>query len=379
MWIHEHDNWPSFVWDSNQLYAKLADVRYRQGRLLGKMETLGIPLKQEARLNTLTYDVLKSSAIEGEILNPEAVRSSVARRLGIPMVDSIPSTADVDGIVEVMYDATHQYDRPLTKERLFDWHTALFPTGRSGMRRIAVGCWRGIEAGSMQVVSGAIGREKIHFEAPGADRIEQEMDAFIIWINDKNDIDPILKAGIAHLWFVTIHPFEDGNGRIGRAIGDMMLARAESTEDRYYSMSTQIEAERKDYYTQLELQQRSSPDITTWLGWFINCLGKSIKNANIILERVLFKARLWETLSDYPVNERQRLIVNKMLEKEFEGHLNTSKYAKLTKCSADTAIRDIQELIKWGALVQNQGGGRSTSYRIMDNQSYEGLDPPPLP
>lgn len=366
MWIHENENWTLFTWDCKELYSTLADVRYRQGLLLGKMETLGIALKQEASLNTLTYDVIKTSAIEGEVLNPDAVRSSVARRLGIPMIDHTPAMPEVDGIVDLMYDATHHYDRPLTKDRLFDWHRTLFPTGRSGLRRITVGGWRGIEAGAMQVVSGAIGQEKIHFEAPRADRLEQEMEAFLTWINNEQDIDPILKAGIAHFWFVTIHPFEDGNGRIGRAIGDMMLARADKTASRYYSMSTQIEAERNDYYSQLEWQQRGSTDITAWLIWFIKCLGQSIINAESILSHVLFKDRLLGALGEYSLNERQRLILNKMLENGFEGHMNTAKYAKLAKCSTDTALRDIQDLVKWGALVQNHGGGRSTSYRIID-------------
>lgn len=368
MWIHEQHNWPAFTWDNHKLYVKLSDLRYRQGRLLGRMETLGFELKQEANLNTLTYDVVKSSAIEGEHLIPEAVRSSLARRLGIIIANNGLITRDVDGIVDVMFDATHHFNIPLTKTRLFDWHAALFPSGRSGMRRITVGCWRGMDAGAMQVVSGAMGREKVHFEAPDADQLENEMDVFLNWVNDMNEIDPLIKAGIAHLWFVTIHPFEDGNGRIGRAITDMLLARADGISERFYSMSTQIEAERKDYYDQLEMQQRSSTDITAWLSWFLECLGRAISNAETTLGRVVFKARLWETLRENPINERQRLILNKMLEENFEGHMNTSKYAKLAKCSPDTALRDIQELIGWEALLQNAGGGRSTSYRITDTK-----------
>lgn len=364
MWIHEQKNWPTFRWDVHNLYIKLADLRYRQGRLLGRMETLGFELKQEANLKTLTHDVVKTSAIEDECLNPEAVRSSIARRLGIPIAGNVLATREVEGIVEVMLDATHHVNTPLTKNRLFDWHAALFPSGRSGMRRIAVGCWRDINAGAMQVVSGAIGREKVHFEAPRADRLETEMDVFLTWVNGKNEIDPLIKAGIAHVWFVTIHPFEDGNGRIGRAIADMLLARADGIAERFYSLSTQIEAERNDYYDQLEMQQRSSTDITVWLGWFLDCLGRAISNAETTLGDVMFKARLWETLRGELINDRQRLIINKMLEEDFEGHMNTSKYSKLAKCSADTALRDIQELMKWGALIQNTGGGRSTSYRI---------------
>lgn len=366
MWIHEHQDWPHFTWDHKALSFKLANLRYQQGRLLGKMETLGFEFKQEANLNVMTHDVVKSSAIEGEILSPEEVRSSIARRLGIDMAGLIPVTRDVEGIVEVMLDATQKFLKPLTKERLFDWHAALFPTGRSGMHRITVGGWREIDAGPMQVVSGPMGREKVHFEAPPADRLENEMKAFLAWFNASHTLDPVLKAGVSHLWFVTIHPFEDGNGRLGRAIADMALARADGTADRFYSLSTQIAAERKDYYRQLEQQQRSSSDITGWLEWFLGCLSRALSSAETTLGHVLFKARLWDKLRDYPVNERQRLILNRMLETDFEGHMNTSKYAKLAKCSNDTALRDIQELKRWCVLIQNSAGGRSISYRLLE-------------
>ncbi|MYG83023.1 MAG: Fic family protein [Candidatus Dadabacteria bacterium] len=366
MWMHEHQNWPDFIWDTEELASKLADTRHRQGRLLGKMEGLGFELKREANLSILTSDVVKSSAIEGESLNPKEVRSSIARRLGIDIASSVPANQDVEGIVEIMLDATQKFSEPLTKKRLFDWHAALFPTGRSGMRRIAVGNWRSVESGPMQVVSGPIGREKVHFEAPNAERLEHEMTEFLIWFEGKDDIDPVLRAGIAHLWFVTIHPFEDGNGRIGRAIADMALARADGMGDRFYSLSSQFESERKDYYDQLEKQERGTPEITGWLKWFLDCLGRTIANAENALSAVLFKAQLWEKINQQPVNERQRLIINRMLEYDFKGYMNTSKYAKLAKCSPDTALRDIQNLKSRGIFIQNPGGGRSTSYRLPD-------------
>lgn len=367
MWIFEHQNWPNFTWNANVLSQKLADIRYRQGRLLGKMEGLGFELKQEASLCTLTNDVLKSTAIEGESLNSQEVRSSIARRLGLDISGLIPSSRNVEGVVEMMLDATQMFLKPLERERLFSWHAALFPTGRNGMHRITVGHWRTRDTDPMQVVSGPIGREKVHFEAPGADSIESEMQAFLSWFEKKDDIDPVLKAGIAHLWFVTIHPFEDGNGRIARAILDMALARSDETSDRFYSLSSQIEYERKDYYNQLEKQQRSSPEITEWLEWFLNCLLRAISNAENTLGRVLFKDKLWKRINQKPVNERQRLIINRMLEDDFTGYINTSKYAKLAKCSEDTALRDIQDLKTRGILVQNPGGGRSTSYHLIES------------
>ena len=365
-WIHKHQDWPDFTWDAQALASKLADVRHRQGRLLGRVESLGFELQTEACLDTLTNDVVKSSAIEGENLNTEEVRSSIARRLGIDIAGLIPTSRDVEGIVEMMLDATQQFSRPLTNDRLFDWHAALFPTGRSGIHKITVGGWRTLLVEPMQVVSGPIGKEKVHFEAPCADRLEKEMQAFLMWFENGEDIDPVIKAGIAHLWFVTIHPFEDGNGRIARAIGDMALARADGTQNRFYSLSSQIENERKLYYDQLEKQQRSSPDITNWLAWFLDCLGRAISSAETTLGNVLFKARLWDTINPNPVNKRQHLIINRMLEDHFEGFMNTSKYANLAKCSNDTALRDIQELKKRGIFIQNPGGGRSTSYRLPD-------------
>lgn len=371
MWIHEDKTWPNFTWDAEKLAPLLSDIRYCQGRLIGRMESLGFELQREASLNMLTNDVVKSSAIEGENLNPEEVRSSIARRLGVDIGGYIPANRDVEGIVEIMLDATQRFQAQLTKERLFDWHAALFPTGRSGMHFITVAGWRTIDAGPMQVVSGPIGREKVHFEAPNADRLEKEMQPFLEWFDKQNNLDPVIKAGIAHLWFVTIHPFEDGNGRIARAIGDMALARADGTSNRFYSLSTQIESERKIYYKNLEKQQRNSTEITHWLEWFLDALGRAIYSAETAVGRVLFKARLWDKINQNPVNERQRLIINRMLDDNFEGHMNTSKYAKLAKCSNDTALRDIQDLKERGVLIQNPGGGRSTSYRLVEVVSQQ--------
>lgn len=362
-YIHQIDGWPSFTWNAQELAQALAAVRHRQGRLLGRMEGLGFELRTEASLTTLTADVVKSSAIEGENLNPDEVRSSIARRLGIDVGGYIPASRDVEGIVEIMLDATQAYARPLTAERLFGWHSALFPTGRSGMHRITIGAWRPAAAGPMQVVSGPIGRERVHFEAPTADRLGREMDGFLAWFNQDSDLDPVLKAALAHFWFVTIHPFEDGNGRIARAIADMALARADGTSSRFYSMSAQIEAERRDYYQQLETQQRSDLDVTSWLAWFLGCLDRALTRAEETLAAVTAKARIWEFVNRQPINDRQRLIINRLLD-GFEGNLTTSKYAKIAKCSADTALRDIRELLDRGVLVQNEGGGRSTSYRL---------------
>lgn len=361
--IHETPEWPHLTWDAEALAGVLAAVRHRQGRLLGRMEGLGFELQSEASLETLTGDVVKTSAIEGEVLNPDQVRSSIARRLGMDIGGFVPAGRDVDGIVEMMLDATQNYAQPLSAERLFGWHAALFPTGRSGLRRITVGAWRTAEAGPMQVVSGPVGRERVHFEAPSAEKLEREMARFLEWFNAPVDTDPVLKAALAHFWFVTVHPFEDGNGRIARAIADMALARADGTGKRFYSMSSQIEVERRDYYDQLEAQQRGAVDLTEWVRWFLGCLDRALERAEQTLAAVLFKATLWETVNRNPVNERQRKVINRLLD-GFEGHLTTSKYAKLAKCSADTALRDVRELLDRGIIKQNPGGGRSTSYRL---------------
>lgn len=362
-YIHEKLDWPDFIWDSSKLSPKLSELRYRQGQLLGRMQAMGFELRIEASLETITNDVMKSSAIEGEILNLEEVRSSVAHRLGIETAALIPVGKDVEGIVEMMLNATQKHTEPLTRERLFAWHASLFPGGHSGMRKIVVGAWRTDEDAPMQVVSGPVGKEKIHFQAPYADRIEQEMNRFLQWFNNDSSNDPIIKAAIAHFWYVTIHPFEDGNGRIARAIADMALTQADGSNERFYSMSSQIEKERKDYYDYLERQQRNDLDITKWLDWFLDCLGRAIENADETLSSVIYKAKVWEVLNRKAVNERQQKIINLMLG-DFEGHLNTSKYAKLAKCSTDTALRDIRELLFRSILIQNPGGGRSTSYRL---------------
>lgn len=370
MWIHEQPDWPDFKWDDATLAPLLAEIRHQQGRLLGRMESMGFSLRQEASLNTLTSDVVKSSAIEGEVLATDEVRSSIAQRLGIDIGGILPVSRHVDGIVDVMLDATQRYQQSLTKERLYAWHGALFPTGRSGLYTITVGAWRSESAGAMQVVSGSFGREKVHFEAPHAGRLSKEMSVFLDWFENEKGLDPVLKAGIAHFWFVTLHPFEDGNGRIARAIADMALARADKTPFRFYSMSTQIEAERKTYYRELEAQQRGTVSITLWLQWFLECLGRAISNAEILLHAVIYKAKVWEHAHAFPINERQTLIVNRMLD-GFQGHMNTSKYATLAKCSTDTALRDIKALLKWEVFIQNPGGGRSTSYCLIDASALE--------
>ena len=363
MYIHEHSDWPDFHWSIEKLAEPLASVRYRQGGLIGQMKGLGFRLQQEAVLETLTKDVLKTSEIEGEKLDAEQVRSSVARRLGLDIGGLKPADRTVEGIVEMMLDATGHYDRPLTDERLFGWHAALFPTGRSGMTKIKTGAWRDERVGPMQVVSGAIRKEKVHYEAPKADRLKKEMGAFLKWFEGKDAIDPVLKAGLAHLWFVTIHPFEDGNGRIARAIADMALARSEHSGQRFYSMSAQIKLEHKDYYDVLEATQKGTMDVTKWMLWFLDCLGRAIDGAHLTLKAVIDKARFWERIKDEPLNERQRSIINRLLD-GFEGKLTSSKYAKLTKCSQDTAHRDIQALIERRVLIQNPEGGRSTSYSL---------------
>ena len=362
-YIHQSPHWPKLTWDDAKLSVLLAEVRHRQGRLLGRMEGLGIRLRSEAQLSTLTADVVQSSAIEGEKLDAEEVRSSIARRLGLDYAGTAVAGREVEGMVEMMLDATQNFAQPLTVERLFGWHAALFPTGRSGMHKITVGAWRPIESGAMRVVSGPIGRETIHFEAPSAEKLDREMAAFLDWFEAANGIDPVVKAGVAHFWFLTIHPFEDGNGRIGRAIADLELARADGSVERFYSLSSQVEAERKEYYLQLERAQRNGLDVTGWLAWYLGCLGRAITKADETLSEVLQKARVWEKVNQQTVNDRQRKIINKLLD-GFEGKLTTSKYAKIAKCSEDTALRDIRVLVERGVLTKNDAGGRSTHYTL---------------
>jgi Fic family protein len=362
-YIHELEGWPRFEWNSQDFAEQLAAVRHRQGRLLGRMEAVGFELRAEAVLQTLTEDVLKSSEIEGEILDKEQVRSSIARRLGMDIGALAPVDRDVEGVVEMMLDATQNYQAPLTDERLFAWHAALFPTGRSGMTKIPVGAWRDEASGPMQVVSGPIGREKVHYEAPAAAQLEGEMAAFVEWFNGDAPLDPVLKAAVAHLWFATIHPFEDGNGRIARAIADMMLARSEGSPQRFYSMSAQIRLERKDYYAILERTQKRDLDITAWLQWFLGCLDRAFDGAEEILANVLRKAHFWQAMAGQPLNERQRKVVDRLLD-GFEGKLTSKKWAVLTKTSPDTALRDINDLVARGVLVKDEAGGRSTSYSL---------------
>lgn len=362
-YIHELQGWPSFKWDAAKLAPKLAAVRNRQGRLTGRMEALGFQLKEEANLEALTEEVTKSSEIEGEVLSRDQVRSSLARRLGVNIGALIPAERNVDGIVEMMVDATGKYNAPLTSERLFGWHAALFPTGRSGMTRIKVGAWRTEEAGPMQVVSGALGHERVHYEAPKAARLSDEMKTFVAWFNGTQDIDPVVKAAIAHLWFVTIHPFEDGNGRIARAIADMALARSESSSQRFYSMSAQIRQERNSYYGILEATQKDDLDITAWLEWFLDCLNRAFDRADTVLASVLGKARFWKIHANQKLNDRQRWMIESLLE-GLDGKLTSSKWAQLTKSSQDTALRDIDDLLVKGILTKDPAGGRSTSYSL---------------
>jgi Fic family protein len=363
MYIRELPEWPEFRWNEGEIAGLVASVRHRQGRLMGRMEALGFDLREEAVLETLTADVVKSSDIEGEKLDPDQVRSSIARRLGMDIGAVAPADRNVEGIVEITLDATRHYSAPLTEDRLFAWHAALFPTGRSGMRRIIAGAWRDDGDGPMVVQSGPAGRERAHFEAPSASLVPGEMGRLLHWLDSQPGTDAVVSAAIAHLWFVTIHPFDDGNGRIARAISDMLLARSESTTHRFYSPSTQIRIEREDYYELLETTQKGSLDITRWLSWFLGCLERAIDGSESILGRVLTKARFWESHRQTPMNDRQRLIVNRMLD-GFEGKLTTSKYAKLANCSPDTALRDIALLVERHVLVRSQAGGRSTSYDL---------------
>lgn len=360
-YIHDLEGWPAFSWDEKSLVKQLGALRHRQGLLAGRMLGLGFELRDEACLETLTEDVLKSSAIEGEHLDEKQVRSSVARRLGLNVGGLVPSGRDVDGVVELMLDATQHYAEPLTAERLFGWHAALFPTGHSGLKRITVGAWRPASAGPMKVVSGREGRERVHFEAPEAPRLDAEMKGFLAWFNRDDDVDGVVRAAIAHLWFVTIHPFEDGNGRIARAIADMALARSENSPKRFYSMSSQIQLERNAYYDILEATQKDSLDISAWLDWFLNCLDRAFDGAERVLANVLRKSRFWESVKDQTLNERQRKVLNRLLD-GFEGKLTSSKWAKLTRTSTDTALRDISDLVSRGILLREEGGGRSTSY-----------------
>jgi len=368
-YIHELKAWPNFIWDDRSISQLLADIRHRQGRLIGRMEGLGFDLRAQAVLQNLTEDVLNSSEIEGEHLDRLQVRSSIARRLGIDIGGLTRAERHVEGVVEMMLDATQEYNKPITVRRLHGWHAALFPGGTSVMSKIRVGKWRDDRKGPMQVISGPIGKEKVHFQAPSASRVKDEIADFLVWFESPDSktkgIDPVLKAAIAHFWFVTIHPFEDGNGRIARAITDLTLARSEGNPQRFYSMSAQICSERKLYYEILEDSQKGNLDITPWLGWFLKCLGRAFTGAENTLASVLRKARFWEVYGKLSLNERQRKIINKLLD-DFEGKLTSSKWASLGKCSQDTASRDINELIKLGILIRSEERGRSTNYQLTE-------------
>lgn len=366
MYLYDNQNWPIFEWNSEKLLPLLAYVRNRQGKLIGKMGALGFELQNEANLEILTLEILKSTEIEGEYLDREQVRSSIARRLGLDISGLVYSERNVDGIVDLMLDATKKYDKELTKERLFSWHASLFPAGQSGMYKIITGNWRNDSTGPMQVVSGVLGKEKVHYQAPPANQIENEMRIFFDWFNLEQHVDSVLKAAIAHLWFVTLHPFEDGNGRISRALSDMLLARSDEQSYRFYSMSTQIRKERNSYYDILEKTQKGSLDITNWLEWFLNSLLHAIESSEKLLEKVINKHEFWLQNSKVSINDRQRKILN-MLMDGFEGVLNTTKWAKIGKCSQDTALRDIQDLIEKGILAKSEHGGRSTNYELKTN------------
>ena len=363
MYIHQQPGWPGIQWRQEELTGRLADVRHRQGRLLGRMESLGFGLQQEAVLDTLTSDVVKSSEIEGEILDAKEVRSSIAWRLGLD-AGGVPSDdRNVEGIVELMLDATQNYAQPLTDERLFGWHSALFPTGRSKIYGITVGSYR---TDTVRVVSGPMGRQKVHFEAPPSAQVPRDMRAFLDWFNAPPDTDPVLKAGLAYLWFVNIHPFDDGNGRMARAIADMALARSDDSPQRFYSMSSQIRLERNDYYDILERTGKGTTDITGWMIWFVDCLGRAIENADATLDATLAKGRFWRRIAGVPINERQSKVLNLLLG-DFKGNLTSSKWAKLTKCSTDTALRDITALVDQGILARSAEGGRSTNYYLVND------------
>jgi Fic family protein len=361
-YIYQRENWTDFIWNTRKINELLGEVKYLQGKLNGIMSTIGFSQKEETLLNTFTFDILKSSEIEGEILNYDQVRSSIARRLGLNVAGLVPSARNIEGVVEMMLDATQHYEQPLTEERLFGWHNALFPSGYSGAYKIDVACYRKEE---MQVVSGAMGKEKIHYEAVPQNLVQQEMNNFLNWLNTNFSIDNILKAAIAHFWFIIIHPFDDGNGRIARTISDMQLARAENSPQRFYSLSSQILAEKNHYYEVLQkVQWHTDSDITEWLDFFLNCM----KNALLVSENattfILQKAKFWSEHEHTPVNERQRLMLNKIFDGDFVGKLQSSKWAKICKCSQDTAIRDIKDLIEKGILQQEEGGGRNTNYEL---------------
>lgn len=360
-YIYQYPNWPKFTWEESEIQVILGKVRHAQGKLMGQMSAMGFDVKVESQLTNLTIDVLKSSEIEGETLNIEQVRSSIARRLGMEYIGMVHSSRDVEGVVEMLLDATQNYTLELNEDRLYGWHAALFPTGRSGMLKIDAGYYR---RGEMQVVSGPMGKEKVHFEAPSAEKVKAEMDAFLDWFNNNTNIDLVLKSAIAHFWFIIIHPFDDGNGRIARAISDILLSRSDNSSQRFYSLSSQIMTERKTYYKVLQKAQHSNGDITEWLKWYLNCLYSALRFTEGEMEKVLYKTAFWDKFKETPFNNRQRLMLNKILD-GFDGKLKSSKWAKISKCSPDTALRDIKDLIEKDILKQEDSGGRSTNYELV--------------
>ena len=373
-YVWQRNDWPHWVYDHKRLAPLLAQLHLAQGYLLGRMHDLGLDLRNQATLRILSEDVLKTSEIEGETLKLDSVRSSIARRLGVDIGALAPADRHVDGVVDMVLDATRGHNIPLTTERLFGWHAAMFQTGYSSLTKIRVGQWRDDAQGPMQVVSGPMHRQKVHYEAPPAVLLDAEMGDFLNWFNldnlsvDKltvdNQDDPVVKAGLAHLWFVTVHPFEDGNGRIARAVGDMALARAEKSAQRFYSLSAQIQREREEYYDRLEATQKGDLDCTAWLEWFLGCLLRAIQSADETLAQVLAKARFWQHWAGTPLNDRQIKLLNKLLD-GFDGKLTSSKWAAIGKCSQDTALRDITELMERGVLKKSEASGRSTSYELM--------------
>lgn len=363
-YIWQAGDWPHWRYDLATLASPMVEVARLQGVLLGRLADVGFALRDQASLAALTEDVIKTSEIEGERLDATSVRSSIARRLGVDIGALAPADRHVDGVVDMILDATTNCHAPLTRERLFGWHAALIPTGYSGLSHITVGAWRDDAKGPMHVVSGPIGRQRVHFEAPPADRLDVEMDRFLRWVNTPTDEHPpLLKAALAHLWFVTLHPFDDGNGRIARAIGDMLLARADGSPQRFYSLSAQTQRERQDYYDILERTQKGSLDVTDWLAWFLRTLHRALERAHESLDAVLYKARFWQRHASTPMNARQIKVLNRLLD-GFEGKMTTRKWAALAKCSPDTALRDISDLLERGVLQKCSGGGRSTAYTI---------------
>ena len=365
LYIWQSADWPNWRYDLSVLMEPLTQVSRAQGLLLGRLADVGMALRDQASLAALTEDVVKTSEIEGEVLNVASVRSSIARRLGVDIGAVAPVDRHVEGVVEMVLDATSRGSDPLTAERLFGWHAALFPTGYSGMNKIAIGQWRDDADGPMQVISGPVGRRKVHFQAPPADLLSFEVDRFLTWANDQTDVPELLKAGLAHLWFVTLHPFDDGNGRIARAVGDLFLARADGSPLRFYSLSAQIQRERKDYYDVLERTQKGTLDVTGWLWWFLGTLERAIASAQITLDAVLVKARFWQRWAGLPLNERQVKMLKRLLD-GFDGKLTSSKWAAIAKCSPDTALRDITQLLELDVLKKAPGGGRSTGYELAD-------------